>query len=125
MFGLQVLVSLFLCTPTVSPTQHARPVINTNILAIVKQICLVRYYDQCKECVLCKGYRPEARSYVIYSPRALRPRATHEGNKSHNHELKADKRLIFTLARFPEMLCFVLLIFLSNMNEQMQSKLDT
>ena len=26
-------------------------------------------------------------------------RATHEGNKSHNHELKADKRLIFTLAR--------------------------
>ena len=22
------------------------------------------------------------------------PRATHEGNKSHNHELKADKRLI-------------------------------
>ena len=74
MFGLQVLVSLFLCTPTVSPTQHARPFINTNILAIVKQICLVRYYDQCKECVLCKGYRPEARSYVIYSPRALRPR---------------------------------------------------
>ena len=30
-----------------------------------------------------------------------RPRATHEGNKSHNHELKADKRLIFTLARIP------------------------
>ena len=125
MFGLQVLVSLFLCTPTVSPTQHARPVINTNILAIVKQICLVRYYDQCKECVLCKGYRPEARSYVIYSPRALRPRATHEGNKLHNHELKPINGLFFTLARFPQMLCFVLLIFLSNMNEQMQSKLDT
>ena len=31
---------------------------------------------------------------MIYSPRALP-----EGNKSHNHELKADKRLIFTLAR--------------------------
>ena len=27
---------------------------------------------------------------------------THEGNKSHNHELKADKRLIFTLARIPQ-----------------------
>ena len=39
--------------------------------------------------VISKGYRPEARGYV-------RPRATHEGNKSHNHELKADKRLIFT-----------------------------
>ena len=36
---------------------------------------------------ICKGYRPEARGYVI-AP-------THEGNKSHNHELKADKRLIF------------------------------
>ena len=34
---------------------------------------------------------------MIYSPRA-----THEGNKSHNHELKADKRLIFTLARIPQ-----------------------
>ena len=45
---------------------------------------------------LCKGYRPEARGYV------MRPRATHEGNKSHNHELKADKRLIFTLARIPQ-----------------------
>ena len=53
-FGLQVLVSLFLCAPTVS--QHARPVINTNILAIAKEICLVRYYDQCKECVLCIMY---------------------------------------------------------------------
>ena len=31
-----------------------------------------------------------------------RPRAMHEGNKSHNHELKADKRLIFTLARIPQ-----------------------
>ena len=32
-----------------------------------------------------------------------RPRATHGGNKSHNHELKAaDKRLIFTLARIPQ-----------------------
>ena len=61
-FGLQVLVSLFLCAPTVSPTQHARPVINTNILAIAKQICLVRYYDQCKECVLCIMYvRDKAR----------------------------------------------------------------
>ena len=26
----------------------------------------------------------------------------HEGNKSHNHDLKADKRLIFTLARIPQ-----------------------
>ena len=34
---------------------------------------------------------------MIYSPRALP-----EGNKSHNHELKADKRLIFTLARIPQ-----------------------
>ena len=32
----------------------------------------------------------------------MRPRATHEGSKSHNHELKADKRLIFTLARIPQ-----------------------
>ena len=32
----------------------------------------------------------------------VRPRATHEGNKSHNHELKADKRLIFTLAKIPQ-----------------------
>ena len=45
---------------------------------------------------LCKGYRPEARGYVMH------PRATHEGNKSHNHELKADKWLIFTLARIPQ-----------------------
>ena len=29
-------------------------------------------------------------------------RATHEGNKSRNHELKADKRLIFTYARIPQ-----------------------
>ena len=34
---------------------------------------------------------------MIYSPRALP-----EGNKSHNDELKADKRLIFTLARIPQ-----------------------
>ena len=34
---------------------------------------------------------------MIYSPRA-----THEGNESHNHELKADKWLIFTLARIPQ-----------------------
>ena len=34
---------------------------------------------------------------MIYSPRALP-----EGNKSHNHELKDDKRLIFTLARIPQ-----------------------
>ena len=46
---------------------------------------------------ISKGYRPEARGYVIYSPRALP-----EGNKSHNHELKADKRLIFTFARIPQ-----------------------
>ena len=32
----------------------------------------------------------------------MRPRATHEGDKSHNHELKADKRLIFKLARIPQ-----------------------
>ena len=47
-----------------------------------------------------KGYWPEARGYVIYSP--LRPWAKREGNKSHNHELKADKRLIFMLARIPQ-----------------------
>ena len=47
-------------------------------------------------CIASKGYRPEARGYVIC------PRATHEGNKSHNHELKADKWLIFTLARIPQ-----------------------
>ena len=46
---------------------------------------------------ISKGYRPEARGYVICSPRALP-----EGNKSHNHELKADKRLIFTFARIPQ-----------------------
>ena len=39
--------------------------------------------------MLRKGYRPEARGYVIYY-------------KSHNHELKADKRLIFTLRRIPQ-----------------------
>ena len=32
--------------------------------------------------------RPEARGYVIYSPRTFP-----EGNNSHNHELQADKRL--------------------------------
>ena len=32
----------------------------------------------------------------------VRPRATHEGNKSHNQELEADKLLIFTLARIPQ-----------------------
>ena len=26
----------------------------------------------------------------------------HEENKSHNHEMKADKRLIFTVARIPQ-----------------------
>ena len=36
---------------------------------------------------------------MIYS---RSPRAMHEGNKSHNHELKADERLIFTLARIPQ-----------------------
>ena len=34
---------------------------------------------------------------MIYSPRA-----THKGNKSHNHELKADNRLIVTLTRIPQ-----------------------
>ena len=34
--------------------------------------------------------------------RGRSPRATHEGNKSHNHELKADKWLIFSLARIPQ-----------------------
>ena len=34
---------------------------------------------------------------MFYSPRALP-----QGNKSHNHELKADKWLIFTLARIPQ-----------------------
>ena len=52
--------------------------------------------------VVSKSYRPEARGYVIYSPRALPEGATHEGNESHNHELKADKWLIFTLARIPQ-----------------------
>ena len=47
--------------------------------------------------VVCNGYQPEARGYLIYSPRAVP-----EGNKSHNHELKADKLLIFTLARIPQ-----------------------
>ena len=60
-----------------------------SLLALAKSI----YYSL----VLPKGYRPEARGYVIYFPRA-----THEGNKSHNHELKADKRLIFTLAWIPQ-----------------------
>ena len=34
---------------------------------------------------------------MIYSPQA-----THEGSKSHNHELKANNRLIFTLTRIPQ-----------------------
>ena len=38
-----------------------------------------------------RGCRPEARGYVIYSPRALREGCTHEGNESHNNEQKADK----------------------------------
>ena len=49
----------------------------------------------------------------------VRPRATHEGNKSHKHELKADKRLIFTLAKIPQGMqqyfdekCLLLFIFL-------------
>ena len=37
---------------------------------------------------------------MIYSPRA--PSSTQEGNKSHNHELGADKPLIFTLTRIPQ-----------------------
>ena len=58
------------------------------------------YHSRCYILVLflCKGYRPEARGYVIYSPRN---RPTHEVNKSHNPELKADKWL-FTLARIPQ-----------------------
>ena len=45
----------------------------------------------------------EARGHVIYSPRALpEGNATHEGDKSHDHELKADKRLIVTVARIPQ-----------------------
>ena len=50
-----------------------------------------------RQIVICKGYRPEASGYVIYSPGALP-----EGNKSYNHELKADKRLIFTVGRIPQ-----------------------
>jgi len=46
---------------------------------------------------LDKSYRPKVRVYVFYSPRAFL-----EGNKSHNYELKADKRVIFTLARIPQ-----------------------
>ena len=39
----------------------------------------------------------------VRCPRAqCSPLATHEGNKSHSHELKADKRLIFILARIPQ-----------------------
>ena len=42
---------------------------------------------------------------MIYSPRAL-PEGAVRGQRTrginHNHELKADKRLIFTLARFPQ-----------------------
>lgn len=34
---------------------------------------------------------------MLYSPCALL-----EGNKSHNYELKADKQVIFTLARIPQ-----------------------
>ena len=34
--------------------------------------------------------------------RGRSPRATHEGNNSHNHELKADKWLTFILARIPQ-----------------------
>ena len=49
-----------------------------------------------------KGYRPEARGYVIYSPRALPEGATHEGNESHNHSLQADTWPIFKLARIPQ-----------------------
>ena len=50
-----------------------------------------------RQIVICKGFRPEARGYVIYSPDALP-----EGNKSYNHELKADKGLIFTVGRIPQ-----------------------
>ena len=61
---------------------------------------------------LLQGYQLEARGYVIYSSRAL---PEHEENKSHNYELKADKRLIFTLARIPRdakiPLLFIFLLF--------------
>ena len=50
-----------------------------------------------KKRIISKGYWPEARGYVIYSPRVLP-----EGNKSHNRELKADKLRIFTLVRIPQ-----------------------
>ena len=56
--------------------------------------------------IVSKGYRSKARGYVIYSPRALPKGAARgqrtRGNKSHNHGMGADKRLIFTLARIPQ-----------------------
>ena len=68
----------------------------------VKQITIIQSIVRESKC-LCK-----ARGYVMYSPRASAsgrersPRATQEGNKSHNQELKADNRLIFTLTRIPK-----------------------
>ena len=50
---------------------------------------------------LCKGYRPEARGYVIYSPRALPER-----NKSHNPSLQADNRYMLALVAFTSFLAF-------------------
>jgi len=53
-----------------------------------------------------KGYQPEVKGLCDLFPlcvaRACSPRATHEGNESHNHELKAVKWLIFTLVRIPQ-----------------------
>ena len=50
---------------------------------------------------ICKSYWPEARGkYVIYSPRAL-PGGAGLGQRTkgiNQHELKAEKLLIFTLA---------------------------
>lgn len=71
--------------------QNTRRIVNTiaSILLVYLPLDII--------CSSSKGYRPEARGYVIYSPRALP-----EGNKSQNHELKADKWLIFTYARIPQ-----------------------
>ena len=49
--------------------------------------------------MICKNYRPEARGYVIYSRQRTRAINHITG---HNQELKAVKRLIFTLARIPQ-----------------------
>ena len=48
-----------------------------------------------REAKLCKGYRPEARLFPSCVARGRSPRATHEGNESHNHELKARQMAYF------------------------------